>query len=154
MPVRLLTPAYASVTKDAAMQREAMRKSSICARNPARRKSANPQIQPWGSGHSSSALRTSPCTSRPSGRQVVAAKYRDRISFHIRPACDHVSRIRNPVSHGRTCPGFLAIASLKNLWDYLSQSLGKYQATRLAVAHRGWMNFSRPLLHSCWLRRW
>jgi hypothetical protein len=148
MSFRPLTPAHASVTKDAATQREAMRKSNICACNPARRKSTHRVAATHPA-----ALRTSPCTSTPSGLQVVAAKYRYRMSFHIRPTCDHVSRIRNPVSHGRTCPGFLAMASLNTLWDYLCQSLGKYQATRLAVAHSGWMNFSRPLLHSCWLRR-
>src|ERR1700676_2247430 len=148
MPLRLLTPACASVTTDAATQREAMRKTNIYACNPARHKSTHRVAATH-----SVALRTSPCTSTPSGLQVVAAKHRYRMSFHIRPACDHVSRIRNPVSHGRTCPGFLAIASLNTLLDYLCQSLGKYQATRLAVAHCGWMNFSRPLLHSCWLRR-
>jgi hypothetical protein len=38
MALRLLTPAYSSVTKDAATLREAMRKSKICACNLARHK--------------------------------------------------------------------------------------------------------------------
>ncbi len=87
MLVRLLTPAYASVTNDAATQREAMRKSNICACNPARRKST----------HRVAATHPAPCVPQlvlpghrtPSRRGKVSLSYVVPYSPRVRPRKPH-----------------------------------------------------------------
>ena len=61
MPLRILMAAHALVTKDAATQRGAMRKSNIYACNPARHKSTR-----WAPASGPIALCTSPCIFAPS----------------------------------------------------------------------------------------
>ena len=91
IPLRLLTLTYASVTKDAATQRGAMRTSDTCACNPVRHKPTR-----RGPATGPVALRTSPYISMPFrllGAQVVGAKFRNNISFHNSPCCANVTRI-------------------------------------------------------------